>query len=186
MKLGQLEFGKVQETWLEIVHRDITTLSGLHISQKVHLWQDPSSMTFLLSQGNNVFAVEGKDYTEKQSLQNLCSLNEPRISWLADIKPKASPPLLLVISHSFPGTTLGFSGFDIAVDDKIVQDARRINRNVNSVENVIEWLTDQCFLISEGTSKKYAFFSTGKVFMGISSRKIALAAAARIISSAFL
>jgi hypothetical protein len=63
--------------------------------------------------------------------------------------------------HQFPREFV-FPALDLAVDDRIVESAPRLNPRVRRVEDVVEWLTDQCLLPpDDATAGCRAFLSAG-------------------------
>ncbi len=154
MKLEDLFFGHDQKLWLHF--ENINDTDELKILQEISLYSD-SIDSYTLQQGELVVFVIGKDNKNHEALKTICNLNVTRIVWIEEIRNKSKE--ILVSIRTFVGRKLELSNFDIAVDDKILESAKKIRRKNKTVSDVTKWLKKECLL--EGNIS-YAFLSAGQ------------------------
>ena len=160
MNIDQLEYG--QQTEIAVVlSAGRGSAAAWRRSQEVRIWRDPASDRTLLGQGEQTAEIEGASAKDERVIADLCSINLPRLAWLFDLKAQGSKIQVLLQVHSFPPPEIEFSELKIAVDEKIVESANKINRKLRDVSAVQNWLSDQCLLQRERTGKVSLFMTIG-------------------------
>lgn len=160
MKIEELNYGKKRDFWLVPVTPQSFS-DRLAVGREVRLWKNDHAEDVFLAQGELVYEVRNET-PQGLRIENLCATNFPRLSWLVDRKPAKNASRLLVRVHQF-ARELPPLPLELAVDEKIVEQASKFNPRVRSVGEVIEWLQDQCLLSGEGAKPiQRAFMSVSK------------------------
>ena len=161
MRLDELTYGQTSAMWVEPAS-GLTFPSAMEKAKEVRVWQDESTHTTIVSQGDSVCEIVGKTSADMQRLTDLCSVNLTRITWIADLKVSDARSQCLIQSHTFAGIPCPVPCLELAVDEKVVTQAQKLNRHARGIESTIEWLDDQCFLpCARADGGVRAFVSTG-------------------------
>lgn len=160
MNADELELGKTQLLTLAPA-AGAEFPSGLRLCREVRLWKDATSAALMLAQGDLVCAVSAFPAHATQ-LDDLCTVNLPRVAWVMDRKRLPDGERLRVQIHQFVKEFV-LPVLDLAVDDKATEQARRLNPRVRDTDDVVAWLTEECFLPDDGAgAQTRAFLSMGE------------------------
>jgi hypothetical protein len=106
----------------------------------------------LLQMGEDVWPIVGAGPRDQYSLRQVSMRNLPRLAWYVQGVPaKGVAERVLVQLHEFPSSFFWNEFVDIGVDDKIVEDMRKRQRRLASVEAVAQWLTETMLLPPRST-----------------------------------
>ena len=98
---------------------------------------------FRIRAGEDAWEVEGVAPPDVDTLRR----SLPRLAWLVQATPARGPDdRLLVQVHEFPAALDWDEPMDIGVDDRVVDDMRKRQGRLVSVESVVQWLTE-CMLL---------------------------------------
>ncbi len=101
---------------------------------------------FRIRVGEDAWGVEGVDPPDVDTLRRI---GLPRLAWLVQATPAQGPAArLLVQVHEFPTAFVWDEPMDIGVDDRVVDDMRKRQGRLVSVESVVQWLTERMLLPS--------------------------------------
>ena len=145
MRVDQLDYGQASAVWVVPVS-GVTFPAGLKKAMEARVWRDESADTTIISQGESVCEVVGRSAADTRRLTDLCTVNLPRITWIADLKTSGAGSLCLIQFHLFTGTPCHVPALELIVEEKGVAQAERLNPHARGARSVIEWLTDQCLL----------------------------------------
>ncbi|MUG96348.1 AAA family ATPase [Scytonema sp. UIC 10036] len=149
MRVSDTQSGRVYT--VEVEQCDRTPFQGrdvLAVNNEVFFYQSEKTGEILLRHATeDVWDIRGTDKKNKSILQGIIERNLPRLSWVASVRPKKSPEILMIQVHEFPQRLQLTEEFQIGVDDKIIEDIREkhIRKNV-PVDKIIEWLNGQFLL----------------------------------------
>ena len=102
---------------------------------------------FRIRAGDDAWEVEGVAPPDVDTLRRIGIHGLPRLAWLAQATPARGPAdRLLVQVHEFPTALAWDEPMDIGVDDRVVDDMRKRQGRLVSVESVVQWLTDRMLL----------------------------------------
>jgi len=160
MLVEQLQYGNTLQFWVAPAVGRVFQ-PGLQKGEEVSLWRDETTASYLLGQGTTACQIAA-EHDHTHTLGDLCTTNMPRIVWLVDWKPAKTPDRLLLQVHKFP-RELSSLNLELAVDETIVEQARKLHPRAAGIEDVIQWLADQCLLPAHGDGTAIrAFLSAGK------------------------
>jgi hypothetical protein len=168
MRVSDVQSGRVYT--IEVEQGNRTPFEGrdlLSVKNEVFLYQSETTGEILLRHATeDVWDVRGTDKKNKNILEGIIERNLPRLCWVASIRPKKTPEILMVQVHEFPQKLHLPDYIQIGIDEKIIEDIREkhIRKNA-SVEGIIEWLTGEFLLpgLTEGSSRR-ALLQAGKSF----------------------
>lgn len=128
---------------------------------EVRLWRDGDSGTPFISRAQAAATV--REHPEHGTqLDDLCTMNLHRVSWIMDRKRSPEGDRLLLQVHQFPDE-IALPDFDIVVNEQSFDQARRVNPKLRLPEDLIAWLTDECLLPDCGSGLgTRAFLSMGR------------------------
>lgn len=134
---------------------------GLRKGTEVRVWRDGASETLVMARSDAVCPV--REFPPRATqLDNLCTMDPPRIAWIMDRRRSADGEHLRVQFHQFFPKDYVFPSLKIAVDERAFEQARRVNPKMRSVGEFLAWLSDECLLPDGGTGLGIrAFISMG-------------------------
>ena len=104
---------------------------------------------FRIRVGEDAWGVEGVDPADVDTLRRMGIRSLPRIAWLVQVAPgRGSADRLLLQVHEFPAALDWGRPMDIGVDDRVVEDMRKRQGRLVSVESVVQWLKERVLLPS--------------------------------------
>ena len=104
---------------------------------------------FRIRAGEDAWEVEGVAPPDVDALRRMGIRGLPRLAWLVQATHARRPTdRLLVRVHEFPAALDWDEPMDIGVDDKVVDDMRKRQGRLVSVESVVQWLTERMLLPS--------------------------------------
>lgn len=160
MLIEHLEHGTVSNV-RDVLVSDLSRLSELRRACEAQVWLDEASGALLLRQGQTTFVLQAEEGRSRQ-LTAICNRNLPRLVWIADIQSGPESSTILLQIHEF-ARELPVPAVDLAVDEKIVEQARKLKRNIRNVAETIEWLEDQCLLADPAADgQQRMFVSAGR------------------------
>ncbi len=134
MKLDQLEHGR--RDILDVVP-DGDVPANWAVGMEVTL--EPRGSNAVLAEGGDVVVVSAAGPAE-DVLRRLLAQQLPRIVQLADVTTSHLRLQVNTFAHALP------LDLTLAVDDALVEKARRIHKNLKGAGHCLSWLTDQCII----------------------------------------
>lgn len=159
MRVSDVQSGRVYTVEVEQGNRDpFEGKDLLSVQNEVFLYQSETTGEILLRHATeDVWDIRGTDKKNKTILEGIIERNLPRLCWVASVRPKKSPEILMVQVHEFPQKLHLPDDIQIGIDEKIIEDIREKHiRNNAPVEKIIEWLTGQFLLpaLTEGGARR--------------------------------
>lgn len=162
MRVSDLQVGNIST--LDLERTDGSPFTGgdavISIKDEIRLSRSTADNALLLQHGTNIWAVCGTDQRSQTELEKLLERNLSVLSWVLAANPKQNTPDKLTIQvHEF-FQDLRIGGFEIGVDEKIVEDIRTKHLHSSKpVEEIIEWLKSnlliQPFVNPNSTAKPF-------------------------------
>ncbi len=150
MRVSDVQSGRVYTVEVEQGNHDpFEGRDLLSVNNEVFLYQSETTGEILLRHATkDVWDIRGTDKKNKTILSGIIERNLPRLCWVASVRPKKSPNILMVQVHEFPLRLHLPDDIQIGIDEKIIEDIREKHIRKNApVEKIIEWLTGE-FLLS--------------------------------------
>ena len=147
MKVSDVMHGRVTTADLRRADKDCFP-EGLIAGSEVVL-SGGEDDGFRIQAGEDAWEVEGVARPDVDALRQMNMRSLPRLAWLVQATPARGPSdRVLVRVHELPDTFVWEEPMDIGVDDKVVDDMRKRQRRLVSVESVVQWLTERVLLPS--------------------------------------
>jgi len=143
MRVSDLQVGKILT--LDLERTDGSSFTGdaavISIKDEIRLSRSTADNALLLQHGTNIWTVCGTDQRSQTELEKLLERNLPVLCWVLATNPKQNNPDKLTIQvHEFV-QEYRIGGFEIGVDEKIIEDIRAKHLHSSKpVEEIIEWL----------------------------------------------
>ncbi len=143
MKIDQLTLGRIDV--LRLVSEPPFPANGFARGTEVTLVYPDRAADPVLMDGRAGHPVRGVTKADCALLESLCARNHPRLAWVCD----RSGSEVRVQVHSFLHS-LALDEVRVAVDEKIVESARKLNASLKTPEAVVAWLREDCLLPAPG------------------------------------
>ena len=162
MRLSQLEAGKVDEVQVQRIAGEEFSEALKGGGVEVELSRMKGGDAFLLRQGEQTWLVDGADDASRRSLEGILSANLPRLSRVQTHIPQNAERVgsLSLSIHSFSFELTGV-GWQIGVDEKVVDALKSLNIQCRHVGDAVRWLNEKCILPAEANGAADRIFLSG-------------------------
>lgn len=156
MKLTHLEEGRVDTMTIRLVAGP-SPADGLDIGTEVAISRDRSTDSTILRHGEHTWLIEGRRGKHARVLDRFTSTNLPRLTW---VQNRVDDETLELRIHTFAFELVGID-FKLGIDEKFLEQAKKLHRNSSTLTGCIEWLTNQCEIKGSSPTPSSRFLISG-------------------------